>query len=85
MHREERADMVTFQLREIDDADPSEGEDDALAAQQPYPRTTTAYPKVIPPQQQINGSIMNSFYAGKISAEDRILLVEAYRVEEFEE
>ena len=33
-NREERADMVTFQLREIDDADPSEGEDDALAAQQ---------------------------------------------------
>ena len=33
-NREERADMVTFQLREIDDADPSQGEDDALAAQQ---------------------------------------------------
>ena len=33
-NREERADMVTFQLREIDEADPSQGEDDALAAQQ---------------------------------------------------
>ena len=33
-NREERAEMVTFQLREIEDADPSEGEDDALAAQQ---------------------------------------------------
>ncbi|MCH7746774.1 MAG: DNA repair protein RecN [Acidobacteria bacterium] len=33
-NREERADLVTFQLREIEDADPSEGEDDALAAQQ---------------------------------------------------
>ena len=33
-NREERADMVTFQLREIDEADPSRGEDDALAAQQ---------------------------------------------------
>jgi DNA repair protein RecN (Recombination protein N) len=31
--RAERADIVTFQLREIDDANPSEGEDDALAAQ----------------------------------------------------
>ena len=33
-NREERADVVTFQLREIDEADPSQGEDDALAAQQ---------------------------------------------------
>ena len=33
-NQEERADMVMFQLREIDDADPSEGEDEALAAQQ---------------------------------------------------
>ena len=33
-NREERAEVVTFQLREIDEADPSEGEDDALAAQQ---------------------------------------------------
>ena len=33
-NREERADMVTFQLHEIDDVDPSPGEDDALAAQQ---------------------------------------------------
>ena len=33
-NREERADMVTFQLREIDEADLSQGEDDALAAQQ---------------------------------------------------
>ena len=33
-NREDRADVVTFQLREIDDADPSEGDDDALAAQQ---------------------------------------------------
>ena len=33
-NREERADMVTFQLREIDEADPSRGEDDALASQQ---------------------------------------------------
>ena len=33
-NREERTEVVTFQLREIDDADPSEGEDDALAAQQ---------------------------------------------------
>lgn len=46
------------------------GLEDALAAQQPYPRTTTAYPKVIPPQQQINSSVMNDFYAGDISAED---------------
>ena len=34
VHREERADLVTFQLRDIDDADPSDGEDDSLAAQQ---------------------------------------------------
>ena len=33
-NREERAEMVTFQLREIEETDPSEGEDDALAAQQ---------------------------------------------------
>ncbi len=33
-NREERAEVVTFQLREIEDTDPSEGEDDALAAQQ---------------------------------------------------
>ena len=33
-NREERADMVTFQLGEIDDVAPSEGEEDALAAQQ---------------------------------------------------
>ena len=33
-NREERADMVAFQLREIDETDPSEAEDDALAAQQ---------------------------------------------------
>ena len=34
VNREERAEMVAFQLREIEDADLSEGEDDALAAQQ---------------------------------------------------
>ena len=33
-NREERLETVTFQLREIEEADPSEGEDDALAAQQ---------------------------------------------------
>ena len=33
-NRKERAETVTFQLREIEDADPTEGEDDALAAQQ---------------------------------------------------
>ena len=33
-NREDRAETVTFQLREIQDADPTEGEDDALAAQQ---------------------------------------------------
>ena len=33
-NREERVELVTLQLREIEDADPSEGEDDALAAQQ---------------------------------------------------
>ena len=32
--RVERSEIVTLQLREIDDADPSDGEDDALAAQQ---------------------------------------------------
>lgn len=33
-HREERAEIVTFQLREIEETDPSEAEDDALVAQQ---------------------------------------------------
>ena len=33
-NREERAETVTFQLREIEDADPTEGEDDILAARQ---------------------------------------------------
>ena len=33
-NRAERADIVTLQLREIDEAAPSQGEDDALAAQQ---------------------------------------------------
>ncbi len=32
--RDERAETVALQLRDIEDADPSEGEDDALAAQQ---------------------------------------------------
>lgn len=49
---------------------PLAGLEDALAAQQPYPRTTTAYPAVIAGQPRINTAIMSGFYAGEISAEE---------------
>lgn len=57
------------------------GLEDALAAQQPYPRTTTAYPKVIAGQQKINSSVMTDFYSGAISAAEAAKMIDDINTE----
>ncbi len=57
------------------------GLEEALAAQQPYPRTTTAFPKVILGQQQINSSVMTDFYDGRISAAEAARMIDEINTE----
>jgi multiple sugar transport system substrate-binding protein len=41
-----------------------------LAAEQSYPRTTTANPKILPGVPKINSEVMGPYYAGSLTAED---------------
>lgn len=51
------------------------GLEEALASQQSYLRTTTAYPQVILGIQEIHSSVMPRFYAGDISAEETVQMI----------
>lgn len=51
------------------------GLEEALADQQLYLRTTTAHPASIPGIRQIHSSVMPRYYAGEITAEETVTMI----------
>lgn len=51
------------------------GLEEALAAQQLYLRTTTAHPASLPGMRQIHSSVMPRYYAGDMTAEQTIAMI----------
>ena len=51
------------------------GLEEALVTQQNYLRTSTAYPASIPGIQEIHSSVMPRFYAGELSAEETVGMI----------